>query len=151
MSLYREAGSRRRRRRLLLGAAAAAVVAAVVVVVVVAGGGAPSAADRARQARSAAGDALDRLELLGIEYPQTVGHGGASAPSELVGVQGHIRAAQATIADHAADIESVDPAALPTITAALAKIAGDIDRRVAPAVLAGDLRSARGPLERLAR
>ena len=108
MSLYREPGRERRRRRLIAAAAVAAVIAVAVIVVLVAGGGdgTPSASDRASSARTAAGQALDRLELLEIEYAQAAESRGAA--SEYVGATGHIKAAREEIDGHAADLKAVE-------------------------------------------
>jgi hypothetical protein len=141
VSLYREAGRARRRRRLIAGAVVAGLAAVALVVVLLAGGGEPTPADRASAARDAAGQALDRLELLEIEYPQA-----ARTPTELAGAQGHIDAALAVVASHRRDLQAVDPGALAEVERALRAVRAGVAARIPPAELGRRITTARRAL-----
>jgi hypothetical protein len=145
MSLYRQAGHARRRRRITI-VVAAALVAVVVLVVVLAtaGSSGPSRADRAQAARAAASQALDGLELLGIEYGQAVKGGRVAAPTEYGAAKSDVQRAGKALTDHAADLDAVDPAARRRAQAALATLAAAVARR---ADIAGALRASRAALQ----
>lgn len=145
MSLYRQAGHARRRRRIAVGAAVAAVAVVVLVVVLATSGGtsAPTHAQRAQAARSAAAEAGDGLDLLGIEYGQAVRGGQVLAATEYQAAQADVQRARKSLADHAADLDAVDPAAHRRADAALAALAAAVGRR---ADIAAALRSARAAL-----
>jgi hypothetical protein len=131
VSLYRQAGHARRRRRITIGAAAA-LVAVIVLVVVLATAGSdapPSRADRAQAARAAASQALDGLELLGIEYGQAVKGGRVVAPTEYEAAKSDVQRARKALTDHAADLDAVDPAARRRAEVALATVAAAVGRR----------------------
>jgi hypothetical protein len=130
MSLYRQAGRARRTRRIAIGAAVA-VVAIVVLVIVLAGsgGGPPSHAERVASARSAAGEALDGIELLTVEYGQAVKGGRVVAPTEFGAAKADVQRARESLADHQADFEAVDPAAYRRASDALGALAATVARR----------------------
>jgi hypothetical protein len=150
VSLYREPGRERRRRRLVALAAAAVVALAVVAVVLLASGGGESRADRDAAARAAAARATERLDLLEIEYEQAVGSGSTSAPSELVGAQGHLDAARATLGDHAEDLRRIDARDLARAQRALGRLADLVAARKPMARVQPALAEARTALDALA-
>jgi hypothetical protein len=147
VSLYREAGHARRRRRIRLGIAAAVVAVIVLVVVLAAAGGnsgPPSHAERVQAARAAASQARDGLELLGIEYGQAVKSGRVVAPTEYTAAKADVQRAQKALADHAADLDAVDPAARRRAEAALATLAAAVGRH---GDIAAALQAARAALQ----
>jgi hypothetical protein len=145
MSLYRQAGHARRRRRIMIGAAAALVAVAVLVVVLATGSsGPPSRADRVQSARGAASQALDGLELLGIEYGQAVKGGRVAAPTEYAAAKSDVQRARKALTDHVADLDAVDPAARRRAAAAFAALAAAVARR---ADIAAALRASRAALQ----
>jgi hypothetical protein len=131
MSLYRQAGKARRRRRIGIAGAAAVVVLALLVVVLASGGdsGPPTHAERASAASGAASEALDGLELLGIEYGQAVKGGRVVAATEYAAAKADVARAGASLSSHAEDFRAVDPAAFGKAGAALAEVARTVDRR----------------------
>jgi hypothetical protein len=145
MSLYRQAGRARRNRRIAIGAAAAVVAIAVLVIVLASsGGGPPSHAERVASARSAAGEALDGIELLTVEYGQAVKGGRVVAPTEFGAAKADVQRARQSLADHDADFEAVDPAAFRRATDALGALAATVARR---ADITAAVRNARSSLQ----
>jgi hypothetical protein len=141
MSLYRQAGRARRRRRIGAAVAAAVVVVVVLVVVLASGGsdGPPTHAERAAAASGAAAEALDGLELLGIEYGQAVKGGRVVAATEYKASRSDVERAASALSAHAADFRAVDPAAFRRAGAALDDLASTVARRAditAPAAAA---------------
>jgi hypothetical protein len=145
VSLYRQAGRARRRRRIGIAAAAAVVVVVVLVVVLASGGsgGPPTQAERASAASSAATEALDGLELLGIEYGQAVKGGQVVAATEYNAAQADVRRAAGALSSHAEDFQAVDPAAFRKAQSALADVASTVARR---AEIAAPVTAARAAL-----
>jgi ABC-type transporter Mla subunit MlaD len=146
MSLYRQAGRARRRRRIGI-VAGAAIVAVVVLVVVLASGGSggpPTHADRVAAAGSAATEALDGLELLGIEYGQAVKGGQVVAATEYAAARSDVQRATTSLSSHAEDFRAVDPAAFRKAESALARVTGTVARR---ADIAAPVAAARAALQ----
>jgi hypothetical protein len=132
MSLYRQAGrDRRNRRAMLIGAIGLIVIVGLIIVLATSGSGPPSHADRAKSAKSAAGEALDGVELLTVEYPQ------AKAPTEFAAAKADVQRARQSLSDHRDDFVAVDAAAYRRATAALAALAAVVTQR-------GDIGSAVG-------
>ena len=124
MSLYRQAGTARRNRRaMIVGAVGLVVIVALIVVLATSGGGTPSHADRVKSAKSAAGEALDGVELLTVEYPQ------ANAPTEFAAAKADVQRARQSLRDHKDDFIAVDPGAYRRATAALAALAAVVAQR----------------------
>jgi hypothetical protein len=144
MSLYREAGRHRRNRRIAIGAAIAAIALIVLIVVLATSGGPPSHADRVKSAKSAASEALDGIEVLTVEYGQAVRGGRVVAASEYGGAKGDVQRARASLTDHRADFEAVNPAAYRRALAALDALAVTVARR---ADIASAVRAARAALQ----
>jgi hypothetical protein len=131
MSLYRQAGRARRRRRIGI-AASAAVLAIVVLVVLLASGGSdgpPTHAERAAAASGAATEALDGLELLGIEYGQAVKGGRVVATTEYAAAKADVQRAAGALSSNAEDFRAVDPEAFRKAGAALDDVAGTVAGR----------------------
>ena len=147
MSLYRQPGRRRQRRR-LIAAAIVALVAVVVLVVVLATGdsGPPSQAQRAQAARSAATEALNGLELLGIEYGQAVKDGEIVEPTEYAAAQADVRRTQDALRKHDADLEAVDPAARRQALIAVGRLGDAVRARVDTARMKELIRAAQDAL-----
>jgi hypothetical protein len=144
MSLYREAGRARRNRRIAIGAGIAAIVLIALIVVLATSGGPPSHADRVKSAKSAAGEALDGIEVLTVEYGQAVRGGRVVAPTEYGGAKGDVQRARASLTDHRADFEATDPAAYRRSLAALDALAATVARR---ADIAAAVRATRAALQ----
>jgi hypothetical protein len=145
MSLYRQAGRARRTRRIAIGAAAGVLAIAVLVIVLASsGGGPPSHTERVASARSAAAQALDGLELVGIEYGQAVKGGRVVAATEFAAAKADVERASQSLASHRADFEAVDPAAYRRASDALVALAATVARR---ADIAGAVRNARAALQ----
>jgi hypothetical protein len=124
MSLYRQAGkARRNRRSMILGVVGLVVIVVLIVVLATSGGGPPSHADRVKSAKSAAGEALDGVELLTVEYPQ------AKAPTEFAAAKADVQRARQSLSGHEADFVAVDAAAYRRATAALAALAAVVAQR----------------------
>ena len=139
MSLYRQAGTARRNRRaMIVGAIGLVVIVALIVVLATSGGGPPSHAERVKSAKSAAGEALDGVELLTVEYPQ------ANAPTEFAAAKADVLRAQQSLRDHRADFEAVDAAAYRRATAALVGLAAVVVKR---GDIANAVRAARAALQ----
>jgi hypothetical protein len=153
MSLYREPGKARRRRRLLAGAAVGAVVLVALSVFLLVGGdsGPPSRAERAAAARTAAGQSLDGLELLQIEYGQAIKAGRVVEPTEYEAAKADVQRARQALADHRADLDAVDPAVYGRAVAALARVDDTVRRRAAPAQVGAAVAAARAVIEPLTR
>jgi hypothetical protein len=148
VSLYREPGRARRRRRLIAAAIAGGLILIAVVVVLVSGGASePSASDRAASARSAATQALDRLEILDVEYENALGQGTAASPTEYAGATGHIEAARRVVASHAADFRAVDPAAFVRAEDELRRVAVAVDGHTPLGQFRASVAAARAALE----
>jgi len=138
MSLYRQAGTARRNRRaMIVGVIGLVVIVALIVVLATSGGGPRSHADRVKSAKSAAGEALDGVELLTVEYPQ------ATAPTEFAAAKADVLRAQQSLSDHRADFEAVDAAAYRRATAALVGLAAVVAKR---GDIANAVRAARAAL-----
>jgi hypothetical protein len=145
VSLYRQAGRPRRRRRILIGAAAAVVAIAVLAIVLASSGGRPpSHAERVSSAQSAAGEALDGIELLTVEYGQAVRGGRVVAATEYAAAKADVQRARQSLADHRADFEAVDPAAFTRASETLGALAATVERR---ADIAAAVRAARASLQ----
>jgi hypothetical protein len=144
MSLYREAGRTRRNRRIAIGAAIAVVVLAVLIVVLATSGGPPSHADRVKSAKSAAGEALDGLEVLTVEYGQAVRGGRVVAATEYGGAKADVQRARSSLTSHQADFEAANPAAYRRALAALDALAAAVAQR---ADITSAVRAARTALQ----
>jgi hypothetical protein len=153
MSLYREPGqARRRRRRIAAGAAVAALVVALVVALLAVGdSGPPSRAARVAAASAAAGEALDGLELLQIEYGQAVADGRIVAPTEYDAAKADVDRARATLLAHKPDIAAVDPDGVDPIIRALDGVAVAVQQRASAAGLKAAAEAARTRLTALQR
>jgi hypothetical protein len=110
-------------------------------------GGPPSQAERAGAARSAAAEALDGLELVGIEYPQAVHDGRVVAPTEYAAAKADVQRARDAVDRHRADIAAVAPAATARIDAALSAVAAAVATRADEARLRAAVARARSELE----
>ena len=121
------------------------VVAVLVVVLAGSGGGPPSHAERVASARSAATEALDGIELLGIEYGQAVKGGRVVAATEFTAAKADVLRARQSLADHRADFEAVDAAGYRRATQALAALAATVSRRADITQAAGTARAALAP------
>lgn len=144
MSLYREAGRHRRNRRIAIGAAIAAIALIALIVVLATSGGPPSHADRVKSAKSAASEALDGIEVLTVEYGQAVRGGRVVAPTEYGGAKGDVQRARASLTDHRADFEAVNPAAYRRALTTLDALAATVAQR---ADIASAVRAARAALQ----
>ena len=144
MSLYREAGRARRNRRIAIGAAIGVIVLVALGVMLATSGGPPSHADRVNSARSAAGEALDGIEVLTVEYGQAVRAGRVVAPTEYAGAKADVQRARSSLTGHRADFEATDPAAYRRSLAALGALAAAVARR---ADIAAPVRAARTALQ----
>ena len=153
MSLYREPGRARRRRRRVAGGVAVAALVVALLVALLAGGdsGPPSRAQRANAASAAAGEALDGLELLQIEYGQAVRAGRVVAPTEYDAAQADVDRARATLLAHKPDIAAVDPEGVDPIIRALDRVAIAVHQRVSAAELKAQVGAARARLTALQR
>lgn len=153
MSLYRQPGQARKRRRRIAGGVVAAALVVALVVVLVAGGGSapPSRAERASAASTAAGQALDGLELLQIEYGQAVKDGRIVAPTEYDAARADVDRARATLLAHKPDIAAVDPHGVDPSIRALDQVAVAVHRRASAAELKAQVAAARTRLTALQR
>jgi hypothetical protein len=152
MSLYREPGQARRRRRwIVAGVAGAVVVIAVAVILIAGSGGPPSRDEQVKAARAAAGQALDGLELVQIEYRQAVKNGQVVEPTEYGAARSDVQRARDALVKSREALQAIDPGALPRAERALDGVSAAVERRVASAELADAVAAARGAIEPLSR
>jgi len=152
MSLYREPGQARRRRRLIAAVTVAAVVVIALVIALVArSSGPPGHAERVKAAHAAAGQALDGLELVEIEYGQAVRDGRVVAPTEYQAAKGDVQRARDALVQHRDDVQAVDPAGLARAERALDAVRAAVEERVATAALHAKVAEARAIVTRLSR
>jgi hypothetical protein len=80
-------------------------------------------------ARSAANEALDGIELLGIEYRQAVRGGRVVAATEFAAAKADVQRSRQSLSSHRADFDAVDAAAYRRAEQALANLAATVTRR----------------------
>jgi hypothetical protein len=152
VSLYRQPGQARRRRRVIAACAAAAIVVLAALAVVIAGGGGPpSHAERIAAARSAAGQALDGLELVEIEYGQAVKGRRIVASTEYDAARADVQRAKDALVEHRDDLLALDPGVLARAERSLDDVARAVARRATTGELKHTVAVARAAIEPLAR
>jgi hypothetical protein len=96
-------------------------------------GGPPSQAERAGAARSAAAEALDGLELVGIEYPQAVHDGRVVAPTEYAAAKADVARAADAVDAARDDLRALGARRAAALERAVAALRAGVERRADPA------------------
>jgi hypothetical protein len=131
VSLYRQASGSR--TRVLVIAAVAALIAAVAGYLIGRGSAPePTLEELVTEARDDARPALSSLELVEIEYSESVdANGEVTAPTEYEAALDHAAAAAAAI-DGAADLASIDPDGVDAARAAVAEVEDAMQAEASP-------------------
>jgi hypothetical protein len=143
MSLYRVASRRSRLFGLLVPAIALVVGLGIGLLVGRTTAPEPSLSDVLADEASHVAEARTALDVLTIEYPQSV-----SSPTEYGGAQADVRHAQEALAA-AEGLGAVDPSAYRRATALVAEVAALVERKAPPAAVEARVRAAEEALAAL--
>jgi hypothetical protein len=143
MSLYRVASRRSRLFGLLVPAIALVVGLGIGLLVGRTTAPEPSLSDVLADEASHVAEARTALDVLTIEYPQSV-----SSPTEYGGAQADVRHAQEALAA-AEGLATVDPSGYRRATALVAEVAALVERKAPPAAVEARVRAAEEALAAL--
>ena len=110
----------------------------------------PSLIELAADVRERIRPAQSALELVTIEYPQSVQNGRVVAETEYAAARAQARAAADTIAAARADLAALDPSAVEEASDAIAEVSTLMARHADPAVVEQAAERADAAVEKLA-